>query len=532
MNVRKYLAAYLPYRRFAKDYAWMRTCLSPQQGKAVLMVNFTDWAPRTKLDGVIAKGLQLRGYRPFILTKRAYTWSHAYFRAIGITDLLFFDDYLKEAASTLSPEETSGLLETNLSFQKLYSYHEGEIGIGRHVLSSVVRQLKSGSVSFEDPDAIRLLREFFPLSRKSARAAELVFKELAPSIVLFSEKGYTPYGEIFDTALSHWCNTVQYLHAHRSDLLLLKRYTLASRFQHHFSLSRESWKKVQETPWREEEEERFLDTLKKSYAEGTWFNRKFLLEGKKLKDPETVRRELRLDPTRKTAVIFSHVLWDATFFFGENLFPDYEQWLIATVREACKNTSVNWLIKLHPDYVWKMREMRGPSASPRDALALEAELGPLPSHIQIVPPDTDISTYSFFAITDYCITVRGTIGIEAPCFGIPVITAGTGRYSNLGFTNDSKTAEEYLAKIRGIQGIPPLTKEETTLARKHAYGLFELRPLPFTTCELLQNTVRGNFGQDAVIRAHSLDDLRSASDLQALLDFVLESREEDYLRSS
>ena len=33
-----------------------------------------------------------------------------------------------------------------------------------------------------------------------------------------------------------------------------------------------------------------------------------------------------------------------------------------------------------------------------------------------------------FKVIDYGITVRGTIGIELPCFGIPVITAGTGRY--------------------------------------------------------------------------------------------------------
>ncbi len=530
-RVRRYLSAFLEYKRFTSKYIWLRDFPPPaiSQGKIVLMINFTDWVPRAKLDSVIAKGLQLRGYHPVILTNRAYTWSHRYFRAMGIHDLLFFDDFLEEGAKTLSEDSSRTLLHKNFSFQSLYAFCENDVGIGRHVLSSVIRQLHSGSLSFDDPEAVRLLKTFFPLSRKAARAASLLFERIRPHAVLFLEKGYTPYGEIFDTALKHGLNTVQYLHAHRSDLLLMKRYHAGNRFQHPFSLSSVSWKQVQAFPWTPEGEEEFLQTLRKSYAEGTWFNRKFLLEGKKMKDPETVRRELKLDPRKKTAIIFSHVLWDATFFFGENLFPDYEQWLIATVKEACKNSSVNWLIKLHPDYVWKMKQM-GSSASPRDILALDAHVGPLPPHIKVVPPDTDISTYSFFPITDYCITVRGTIGIEAPCFGIPVITAGTGRYSGLGFTNDSKTKEEYLAKLSAIETIPPLTKEETSMARKHAHALFLLRPLPFTICELRAGTKRNAFGHDAVIHAKSLEDLQHAPDLQTFLDWVLDSREEDYLQ--
>ena len=42
----------------------------------------------------------------------------------------------------------------------------------------------------------------------------------------------------------------------------------------------------------------------------------------------------KLDPERKTAAIFSHILYDATFFYGESLFADYEEWLVEAVRAA------------------------------------------------------------------------------------------------------------------------------------------------------------------------------------------------------
>ncbi len=171
----------------------------------------------------------------------------------------------------------------------------------------------------------------------------------------------------------------------------------------------------------------------------------------------------------------------------------------------------------------------GPSAAARDAIAIQAGIGELPPHIRIVPPEIDISTYSLFAFTDYCITVRGTIGIEAPCFVIPVFTAGTGRYSGLGFTNDSSSREEYLEKMRTIHTFPPLSEGETSLARRHAYALFQCRTLPFQSCEIAPSKKSGSIAQDAILRVKTIDDIQKAPDLTAFTKWVLESKEEDYL---
>jgi hypothetical protein len=47
-------------------------------------------------------------------------------------------------------------------------------------------------------------------------------------------------------------------------------------------------------------------------------------------------------------VVFSQVLWDANLFYGEDLFEDAGEWFVETVRVACANSAMNWLIKLHP----------------------------------------------------------------------------------------------------------------------------------------------------------------------------------------
>ncbi len=66
--------------------------------------------------------------------------------------------------------------------------------------------------------------------------------------------------------------------------------------------------------------------------------------------------------------------------------------------------------------------------------------------------------------------------MELPCFGKPTLTAGTGRYSGLGFTDDSTSAAEYLSRLAALHRRAPLDAAETKLARQHAYAAFLLRP--------------------------------------------------------
>jgi len=523
------LAMFVDYARFRLRYRhFAARCGVADPDKTVLIVSLTDWLMQVKIEAVLAKALQCRGYTPVILTNRTARWAQLYFRAFGVTRFIFFDQMCDKEVRDSDNRQTQEIL-SSASFASILEVTRDGINVGQHVLSTLVRKMRNGSISFSDPEVGVQLKQRFPASFRTARAAEKLLDDIRPSAVLFLEKGYTPYGEVFDAALKRGLNVIQYVHSHKSDSLVMKRYNEGNRRQHVFSFGRETWERVKRLPWDKAQEEAFMAEIKEGYEKGTWFNRKFLLKDKKLKSPEEVRRQLGLDPTKKTAVIFSHVLWDATFFYGRNLFLDYEEWLIETVKAACGNDRVNWLIKLHPDYIWKMKQM-GDTSEPRDIIALDTRIGRLPDHVKVVRPDTDISTYSFFAVIDYCITVRGTIGTETPCFGIPVFTAGTGRFSGLGFSNDSETREEYLGKMRRIQDSPRLSPEETSLARRHACHLFTRRPLTFTSFSLIRGKTEAR-GSDIAIHVRTPADIANAADLNAFANWVLDSRDEDYLNA-
>jgi hypothetical protein len=152
--------------------------------------------------------------------------------------------------------------------------------------------------------------------------------------------------------------------------------------------------------------------------------------------------------------------------------------------------------------------------------------------VRVLRASSEISTRSIFELADYGITIRGSVGIELPCFGVPVLTAGTGFYAGRGFTVDSGSADEYLERLRRIEELPPLSPEETLLAKRHAYALFRLRPTRFTSFTSVFRPLEelGHpLDHDVVVNLRSRAELESAGDLRAFGEWARGSTELDYL---
>lgn len=520
-------------RRFTRQYAKLFQARSEptDPGQRVAMISLAEFPQQNKVEGILAKTLSVRGWTPIVVTYRSCRHAVQYFRAFGIKEFVFFDDLMDRVIKNQAAQEARRILRGPMDFQTLMELQYRGTDVGRHLLSTLTRNLCQGSVELSDPAVSSLLEKLLPRSLEAVLMAERLCDRIGPEMALLNEKGYTPYGEIFDQITGRGGDAIQWLGAQSRNSFALKRYTWETRNLHPFSLGQETWDRVRQISWPETLDQEIVDELKARYEDGSWFDRKYLSQGKRLKNSDELTQQLRLDPQKKTAVIFSHVLWDATFFYGENIFESYEKWLLETIRAASANKEINWVVKLHPDYVWKLKLM-GKEGQVRDIQAIRSYFGELPEHIRLILPETDISTFSLFSLAHYCLTVRGTVGIEMACFGIPVFTAGTGRYTGLGFTNDSKTPEEYLGKIRKIHEFPSLSPAEQELARKHAYVLFKLRPWQFSSFELVYGPLENldnPLTHDTLIHLHSYDDLVQAHDLNAFADWATEGTYPDYL---
>lgn len=185
-------------------------------------------------------------------------------------------------------------------------------------------------------------------------------------------------------------------------------------------------------------------------------------------------------------IVYVHCLWDGNLFFGRDLFDDYTDWFRATYIAACENGAVNWVFKLHPANIWKTKFSGNQLQEPYEYKVIhDLNLGSMPQNCKFLEPDSPVNTYDLLRIADAAVTVRGTAGLEAACMGSLVITAGSGRYSNQGFTLDPECKNDYLSLLRTLSA-KSIHRHKAGLdwlrAKYYAKALFEERKWMLPSC--------------------------------------------------
>lgn len=495
--------------------------------RRAVFCNLSSTVATLKAEAIYAHFLAQRGYAVTVILPGRNRIAERIFRAVLIVDFLYLDTYAADLDAKQIVTEAKGILRKAATFEQLLAVAVDEVRVGKNALSWVARQLRVGSIDLNHPAHFSLVEKTLIESIRALRSGQRILADAKPDLALFLERGYTPAGEFFDLCIAAGVNTVQWLSAPQSDKFLFKRYNMTNRAYHPLSLDANSWREIQALNWTGKLDKLMMDHFRDSYQSGAWFNRQKLQENKVVKSRQEIVSQLGLDPSKKNAVVFTHILYDATFFYGESLFVDYATWLTETIREAIDNPNLNWLVKVHPVNVWRSKA-DGIEMEQLEGTLLRDAFGELPDHVKILPADTDINTYSLFEAIDYGLTVRGTIGMELPCFGIPTITAGSGRYSGAGFTVDPVSQEEYRSVLARLHTIPRLTNHEIELARRYAFGSFFLRSVPVDSFRIDYHADEYQlplFAQNTYLDDASGD----AADMNAIADWMADGREMDLL---
>jgi hypothetical protein len=150
------------------------------------------------------------------------------------------------------------------------------------------------------------------------------------------------------------------------------------------------------------------------------------------------RRLLRESP-RKKILIATHCFFDSPHSYGNNLFPDFYEWL-DFLGKITETTDYDWYIKTHPDYLPGTMEIiksfveRYPKFTllPADA-----------SHHQIIAEGIDLA-----------LTVYGTIAFEYAALGIPVINASLNNpHIAYHFNVHARDVEDYRRLLTGLHSL-------------------------------------------------------------------------------
>jgi hypothetical protein len=464
----------------------------------------------------LTKAIELAGFRPTMLTSRE---NHAerYCRLNTSLTVRYLGEFAPRASAFPSPSVSASASEAKpfpgptTSLDELLDFRYRGVRVGRLAASAFLHHHKRGRVDLASPDVRDALQGYVERSMKACHMAERVLEEVRPELVMFTSYDYTPFCELLEVALARGVDCATWVAF--GDGILLHRWTRETLECDYSRLSPALWDALCAVPWNDARRAEVRDLLYRSYTAEPWYGYGHGWEMKAMSPPGELRARLRLDPDRKTAVVFAHIPWDGAFFWGRNLFDDYEEWLVETIRAAVRNTRVNWVIKLHPLQV-------GESAELEATLARITAGAP---HITLLPAAVGVNTWSVLQITDYCVTVRGTVGMEAAALGVPVLTAGTGRYEAKGFTIDSSSREAYLERVETIDRLPRLTADEVDLAQRYLYGLFKLRPLKMETISFKRRwySTRARVMQ---VAAADPEAWRRAADMNAIARWLADPR--------
>ncbi len=510
------------FRRFAEDYgAAFRLAAPPSSSETPRVVVVSSGSLGQLIEIALVTAFRLAGYRPLILTDYD-RWMEAYYRETGVNDLVYWDDcFLPVPVS-----DAVRVMASIGTFQQLIKADYCGARVGKYAASTVLRHLRVGRLDLSAQPVRDALLPFLHRAMCYAKTVQGIVDTLRPQLVLSMDTGYSPRGELFDICLASGIDTITWNAAHRNNQLMLKRYSPSNREVHPASLSAATWNALQAKRWSAADRDQLRRELVGSYSSGEWYSEVGTQFHTKLEDAGEVRRTLGLEDGKKIVGIFPHIFWDGTFFYGTDLFESYEEWFVETMKVAYANPSVNWIVKIHPaNLVKNIRD--GVGSEPSELDALRQLGGEPPPHVRIIQPDSRLSTLSLYSVMDYCVTVRGTVGIEAASFGIPVLTAGTGRYDRLGFTVDSDSKGQYLERLAHIQDLPALTAQERELAERFAYGVFIARPLTLSTVALeYQRDARASL--QTRIRLAKGQGLQGSADLHALATWI-RSGQEDFL---
>ncbi len=144
------------------------------------------------------------------------------------------------------------------------------------------------------------------------------------------------------------------------------------------------------------------------------------------------------DADKPIVCVFASNWFDFPHTSNMNNFIDFHDWIDATLEVASTVDSVNWLFKPHPCDKW-YGSIHGPTVAD---LVTHADR----PHIRVV--EDTWNGYSLIQAIDAGITYFGTVGVELPAIGKPVLVADEAWYAPHEFVVCAHTREGYLSALR------------------------------------------------------------------------------------
>lgn len=257
---------------------------------------------------------------------------------------------------------------------------------------------------------------------------------------------------------------------------------------------------------------------------------KFAFEGELIDNRKNFCTELALQDL-PNIFILSHVFNDfAARSMREDIFEDYYEWLMKTVRIIQNNKNINWLIKEHP----MARQYKG-----NHAVFSKIKKKYTSENVKFLESNIGMSLNSIKYLADAVITATGSAGFEIPAlYKIPSIYLSSAPYSNFKIGTRVGYVKEYTNLIINLSKNKIETLHNDSYAARLCYVYnYKMLKIEYKNQQGLDMSYYQKFAKDFEFRDRLINDYinggkltHGRKDVYFLKHFIKFSKEVDNSR--
>jgi hypothetical protein len=383
-------------------------------------------------------------------------------RLIKTFDLPY--SYIGDYVSTLERENARNLSNCS-TYDTIDEVQHESVNLGNTIKNAIKRYQMGDELNNQN----RIVQEYVYSGLISACSAGNFIKKCRPTHFIMTHGIYVDWGPARLIARSKNIPVViwgeSYLQGH-----YFFGYTHGKTAMDNRKIPQEYWESQKNVPLSPARLKSLEDYIRKRYVNNISMDLRILSEYSA--DVEKFKSRYNLVADKPTWAIFTHIFWDNSSDYYPIAYNSFEEWILDTIKTIKDIPDVNWLIKVHPAEVWWDDSEHGAR------LLIKKNFSQLPDNIKVIPPDETINPLNFYNVIDGGITCVGTVGLELPILGKPVILAGQPYYSEKGFTYDGLTPDIYRQYLKNIKEITTLSAEKRSLAQKYGYYYYMRRQIP------------------------------------------------------
>ncbi|WP_340300687.1 hypothetical protein [Roseobacter sp. HKCCD5988] len=237
-----------------------------------------------------------------------------------------------------------------------------------------------------------------------------------------------------------------------------------------------------------------------------------------IEDESKLISSLNIDKRTKIVAVYTNVIWDAQVVYSSNVFDDIFDWLWTTIDAAALNKNITLVVRIHP------AETRGGIPTKQPMLNEIYKRYPvLPANIRVIPPSSDLSSYTLASLAALNIIYGTKMGLEIALLKSPLIVAGETFSRNKGYGYDVKSKDKYVKILQNIESFVQHYDEDQCFdtAVKYAHYLYFRRML-----DLPLLSTKEKSGYQTSLSFISLDFLRpkNMKTLDVICDGILDDK--------